>query len=229
VKPETPGGAKESPPDGLLAALNRSLPIVGLVGGVASGKSFVAQELGRLGATIVDADKIGHEVLREPGIIEKSRERWTDAILDSDGQIVRSRLAKIVFAPPPAGPIELAFLERLTHPRIHQRLQIVCETAKSQPDVQTIVLDAPVLFKAGWNRFCNKIVFVDAPYATRLERARMRGWSEEDFLRREAAQESLDAKRANADIVLDNSGSLDFLAQQVADLWNQMISPPAAP
>jgi dephospho-CoA kinase len=199
------------------------------VGGVASRKSSVAQQLGSLGAAVIEADKIGHEVLREPAIIEKSRERWGDGILDSAGQIVRSRLAQIVFSPLPAGPIELAFLERLTHPRIRERLRILCEGYLSEPNVRAIVLDAPVLFKAGWNKFCNKIIYIDAPYAMRLRRACARGWSEEDFQRREAAQESLDTKRANADIVLDNSGSAEFLAQQVADLWRRIILSPAAP
>jgi dephospho-CoA kinase len=229
VNPETTGGRDTPPPAEFFAARNRKIPIIGLVGGVASGKSSVAQQLGSFGAAVIEADKIGHEVLREPGIIEKSRARWGDGIFDTQGQIVRARLAEIVFSPLPAGSIELAFLEQLTHPRIHERSRELCEGFLSQSEIQAIVLDAPVMFKAGWNKFCNIIVFVDAPYPMRLSRACARGWSEEDFQRREAAQESLDAKRANADIVLDNSGSFDLLAQQVVDLWGRITLPPAAP
>ena len=84
-------------------------------------------------------------------------------------------------------------------------------------------LDAPLLLEAGWDRLCDTLVFVDAPRGLRLARARKRGWSEADFARREAAQQSLEAKRGRADLVVDNSGPLDATRAQVERLWHSLI------
>ena len=98
------------------------MKILGLLGGVASGKSLVSRQLAERGAVVLDADRAGHEALRLPSIEEAARRRWGDAIFGPDGHIDRSRLAKIVFAPPPEGPKERIFLEALTHPEIGRRL-----------------------------------------------------------------------------------------------------------
>ncbi len=204
-------------------------PVIGLVGGVASGKSSVAEAFRRLGAAVLDADKAGYEVLCEPAVEEAARQRWGEAVFGADGHLSRAAVAARVFAPPPAGPLELEFLESVTHPRIAARLERQLRELQSSGRVRAIILDAPVMIKAGWNKFCNCIVFVEAPRAQRLERARLRGWSEKEFDHREAAQESLDAKRARADVVIDNSGSLDSTARQVESIWRQVVErlPPA--
>jgi dephospho-CoA kinase len=83
-------------------------------------------------------------------------------------------------------------------------------------------LDAAVMFKAGWHRDCDHILFVDAPRETRLARARQRGWTEEQFAAREAAQLSLEAKKAFADTIIDNSGALSHTIQQVDGFWRSL-------
>ncbi len=196
---------------------------IGLIGGVASGKSLVAAEFARLGALVLDADRAGHETLREPAILAAAQTRWGPAILGPDGHIDRKRLAAIVFQRTPASHAELSYLEHLTHPRIGERLQE--QLAHAAAAGRTIaVLDAPVLLKAGWDRFCDRIVFVDAPREVRLSRALARGWTESDFDNREAAQESLSFKAQRADDSIDNSGDIEHTRAQVARVWRELNS-----
>lgn len=195
------------------------LTTIGLLGGIASGKSTVARLLVERGAILLDADVAGHEALLEPAVEAAARARWGDAIFGPDGRIHRPALARIVFAPPPAGPIELAYLESLTHPRIGDRLlrQIDQYAADDKPHV--LVLDAPVMLKAGWDRFCDLLLFVDADRSVRLRRALDRGWTAEEFERREAAQEPIEAKRSLADAVIDNSGPVEVMEAQIDEFW----------
>jgi dephospho-CoA kinase len=196
--------------------------LIGILGGVASGKSLVAQQLARLGAGVLDADRAGHEVLRLPQIEAAVRQRWGAEVFGPDGRIDRRRLARVVFADPPDGPRQRKFLEKLTHPEIGRLLGRQA-AALAGSGCTAAVLDAPLLLEAGWDRLCNRLVFVDAPRQTRLCRALARGWSKEDFAVREEAQESLDFKRQRADVVLDNSGSPEHTQAQVEHFWQSLF------
>src|SRR3954466_7090481 len=96
--------------------------VIGIVGGIASGKSAIAKEFKRHGAVVLSADDAAHEVLRQPEVKASARQRWGDGIFGPDGEIDRSALANIVFAPPPAGEQDRKYLEELTHPRIGKLL-----------------------------------------------------------------------------------------------------------
>jgi dephospho-CoA kinase len=196
--------------------------ILGLLGGVASGKSAVATHLARLGAGILDADRAAHEVLTWPEVLQDIRQRWGDRAIGNDGTVDRKALAAIVFAPPPAGQVERDALEQITHPRIGQYMAQQMQ-ALLTANVPAIVVDAPLLLRAGWDKSCDRLIYVDAPREVRLARAQTRGWSEEDFSAREAAQESLDAKRAMADVVIDNSGSQQETFRQIEEFWRTEI------
>ena len=204
-------------------------PVIGLLGGVGSGKSFVARLMQARGAAVLDADRAGHEVLREPEVIAAARQRWGDAIFGPDGHIHRPALARIVFAPTPAGAAELAYLESLTHPRIGRRLEQEINRLARGDRPTAIVLDAPVLLKAGWNKFCERIVFVDAPLAIRVDRVRERGWTAEDLARREAAQESLELKRSLSDVVIDNGGPVESTEAELDRVWPSLVAQPPKP
>ena len=168
------------------------MKILGLLGGVASGKSLVSRQLAELGAVVLDADRAGHEALRLPCTEAAARRRWGDAVFGPDGHIDRSRLAKIVFAPPPEGPKERKCLEELTHPEIGRRLSAQAKAIKSGSPLA--VLDAALILEAGWDKLCDYLAFIDVPQELRLARALQRGWTEGDFAAREAAQESLDSQ-----------------------------------
>lgn len=202
---------------GSSVAPNR-VPVIGLLGGVASGKSAVARMFAEWGAAVLDADRAGHEVLRQPEVERAIRERWGERVFDAAGRVDRPRVAAIVFASAPDGPAELAWLERLTHPRIGKLLELEIERLAGQ-DVPAVVLDAPVLDKAGWDRLCDVLVFVDAPRAVRLGRALQRGWTAEEFGRREAAQPPVDQRRTRADHVIDNSGEIEQTRERAAQVW----------
>ena len=197
------------------------MKILGLLGGVASGKSLVAQQLADLGAVVLDADRAGHEALRLPATEKAARQRWGDAVFGPDGHIDRGRLAQIVFAPPPDGPKERKFLEELTHPEIGRRLLAQKEHDNTLPPLA--VLDAALILEAGWDKLCDCFAFIDVPREVRLARALQRGWTEGDFAAREAAQESLDSKRARADVIIDNSGSAEHTQGQVERLWQFLV------
>lgn len=188
---------------------------IGLIGGVASGKSAVAQRLAANGAVILDADRAGHLVLHEPAVIERLVARWGAQILNEQGEINRSAVAKIVFAA--KGEAERQFLNSVTHPRIAARLEVQLNELR-QANCPAAVLDAALLLEAGWDRLCDQIVFVDVPQEQRLDRARSRGWDAGELARREATQLPLEEKKRRATVCLDNSGSLIELQSSVDEL-----------
>jgi dephospho-CoA kinase len=199
---------------------------IGLVGGVASGKSLVAKMLVELGAGLLDADRTGHAVLAEDANVHRAlRERWGDAVFASDGSVDRPAVARRVFSTGVEAEADRRFLEGLLHPRIRRRLSDMREqyAAQGKP---AVVLDAPVLLEAGWGPMCDLLVMVDSPGELRLQRARDRGWSDEEFQRREASQWPIDDKRRAADLVVANHGSADELRQAVHEFWQVHIGHP---
>jgi dephospho-CoA kinase len=209
---------EDHPPQKWVAGLY----VVGLMGGIASGKTLVASLFEQFGACRLDADRAGHEVLQTAEVRQAAIARWGPQILDARGDIDRQRLARIVFSPAPDGPRERSYLEQLTHPRIGQRLQEEARRRVTE-GYRVAVLDAPLLFEAGWVKLCDVLVFVDAPRQLRLARARARGWSEKEFAEREGVQESLESKRKQADWCVDNSGSPEQTRAQLETVWRRLI------
>ena len=192
--------------------------VIGIAGGVASGKSLVTDCFQHFGATVFDGDRIGHEVLQQTVLIQQIVDHFGDGIL-CDGQIDRSRLAHLVFAKAPEGPSALKKLEAITHPKIGEQIMRKLELARQDPNCQACVLDAPVMFKAGWDKLCNKLVFVDAPLEIRKNRAAERGWDNNELAKREANQISVEKKRELAGDIIDNSHTKETTFQQAAKMW----------
>ncbi len=197
--------------------------MIGLVGGIASGKSLVAETLKSQGAVVISADALAHEVLEYDEVKRAARQRWGDAIFTPDGDVDRAALAKVVFAPPPDGPRERKHLEQLIHPEVGRLVGQRLEDLQRDHRVKAIVLDVPLLVEAGWDKLCDTIVYVDAPREQRLSRALARGWPADDFERREAVQETLAEKQAHADLLIDNSGTVDATRSQVMKYWRETI------
>ena len=120
--------------------------VVGVVGGIASGKSFVTQHLESLGAVVLDADRMGHQVLRLPSVKATLRAEWGEHIFDGTGEVNRSKLAHLVFDP--QQPERLQKLEAITHPIIKEKLQTELERLRKSGEVDVLVMDAPVMVKA---------------------------------------------------------------------------------
>jgi dephospho-CoA kinase len=195
--------------------------LIGIIGGISSGKSAVAAIFAEYGAAVLDADRAGHEVLGRPEVIQALVSRWGNSILDEARQIHRPAVANIVFAPD-APAIELDYLEQITHPPLEGVLLERLAELRAQ-GVPAAVVDAALLVKAGWHRHCQKLVFVDVPRNVRWQRAAKRGWSEAQFEAREAAQGSLEERRRLADATIDNSGSIESTRQQVRACWEQWV------
>jgi dephospho-CoA kinase len=189
--------------------------VIGLVGGIGSGKSQVAAAFAHHGARIIAGDQLGQAALRDPQIRARVVSRWGDGIVDEQGEIDRRRVAAIVFAD--VG--ERKALEAMTHPWIRQAIHRDIAEANREPRVRLIVLDAAVMLEAGWNDVCDHLIYIEAPRNVRLQRvARQRGWSEKEVEARERAQLPLTEKAVRADYVFDNSASLEHLNRQVYEL-----------
>ena len=192
--------------------------VIGLVGGMGSGKSRVAAEFAKHGARIVKADEFGHEALRQPAIRDALVKRWGRDILGANGEIDRGRVARIVFA----HDGDRRALEASVHPYIARRIREEIEAAKTDSTVKFVVLDAAIMLETGWTEVCDRVLYVHAPRAARLRRlADQRGWSAKEVEARENAQISLTEKATRADSALDNSGSPESLARKVSELLQQ--------
>ena len=195
--------------------MKSSKAVIGLIGGIGSGKSRVAAAFAARGGRVIAGDELAHQALRQPAIREQIVRRWGRQVLDEKGEINRRRLGAVVFAD--VG--ERCALEALVHPWIRERIRAEVARAQDDPAVSFVVLDAAILLEAGWNDVCDRLVYVEAPSSVRLRRvAEQRGWSAEELQAREEAQLPLTAKAARADHVLVNSGTLAELTRRVDDL-----------
>ncbi|MDR0869621.1 MAG: dephospho-CoA kinase [Planctomycetaceae bacterium] len=187
---------------------------LGLIGGIASGKSTVARMFQQLGVVRIDADQLAHLALELPEIKAAVRERWGGAVFDADGNPDRRKIAAAVFEPSEKSRQELVFLQKLIHPVVGAGVAARLKKAETEK-VPLVLLDAPLLLEAGWEGLVDKIVFVDAPLPVRLSRAAARGWSEQEFIARERNQLPVEKKRIHADVVIGNSGTEDETLEQV--------------
>jgi len=194
--------------------------VIGLSGGIASGKTTVAQMFEALGAAVINADEIAHEVVQRPEVRAKIVRRWGGTILKEDGSLDRQALAVRVFV----DPKELRALEGMTHPAILREIQRRIRRSRADR-APLIVLDAPLLNEARLDRVCDAQVFVAARAVQRHARSRReRRWTGQDLARREAQQMALDAKRRRATYVIDNSGTRAATGAQVRRLWKGLVS-----
>jgi dephospho-CoA kinase len=192
-------------------------PVIGLVGGIGAGKSLVAQLFAARGGLIVSGDEIAHEALRDPKLRARIVETFGSGILGPDGEIVRKKLAGPVFS----HASHRQALEAIVFPWIGAKAAEKIEAARRDPETRFVVLDAAVMFEAGWNNVCDRVVYVHAPREARVARLRQRGWSPEQITAREQAQWPLTEKARRADAAVDNSGSAEQVARQLDELLTQ--------
>lgn len=185
------------------------VPVIGIIGGIGSGKSAVARwVMERHPVAVIDADRIGHEVLQQPEIKDRLREAFGAEIFDANGGVIRSALGRKVFGPTAEHQRAREQLEAIVHPAIRQ---VIEQQLQSVDPIRytAVLLDAAILLETGWADVCQEIVFIETPLEHRRQRVAARGWSPEELAKREASQWPLDRKRSAASFVLSNSGSLD--------------------
>ena len=194
--------------------------LVGVTGGIASGKSVVAARFAEHGAVVVDADAIAREVV-EPGTPALARiaEEFGPALIGDDGSLDRQALGAIVFA----DPAKLAILNGITHPAVLELSQRrFAEAAAADPDA-VVVYDVPLLSEARSKAEFDVVVVVSAPDEARIERmVSRRGMSREEAERRIRSQVSDEDRRALADYIIESGGTLDETLAQADDVWAEL-------
>jgi dephospho-CoA kinase len=192
---------------------------IGLTGGIGSGKSTVAGLLAARGARIVDADRIAREVV-EPGTpgLEAVVAAFGRAVLTPEGALDRPALAAVVFADPDAR----RRLDGIVHPLVRAR---AAELVAAAPPNAVVVQDVPLLVETGQAGSYDLVLVVEADLDTRVRRLVGRGLSEEDARARIAAQATDEQRRAVADVVLDNSRTVEDLETQVERFWAERVAP----
>jgi dephospho-CoA kinase len=197
--------------------------VLGLTGGIGSGKSIVAQMFARLGAVVIDADQLAREVVEpgQPALQEIAATFGRDVLLP-DGRLDRPKLAGIIFA----DAVERAKLDAITHPRIRTRIDELIKARRSGPGV--LIVDIPLLYENKRTSSVEKVIVVWVDPPTQLRRIRQRdGLSAEAARQRIAAQMPIEAKRARADHVIDNSGTKEDTRRQVEAIYH-LYAPAAA-
>ncbi len=195
-------------------------PVIGIVGGIASGKSTVAAEFAKLGCAVIDADAIAHSVLDTDSVRGEIARRFGAGILNGDGRIDRKILAEVVFS----DGQKLSMLNHVVHPHVLRRTEELITQYECDTSVKAIVLDMPLLIEVGWENHCDRVVFVYCRRKQRLERAKKAGSiSESEIKNRENFQISLDTKSRLADNTIDNNSGFSALVRQITNIFSDII------
>ena len=188
--------------------------VVGLAGGVGSGKSTIAQFFRKWGVRIVDADAIGHRVLDDPTVRARLARLWGRGILRG-GRVDRAALARAAFRSKDA----VARLNGTVHPAILREIRRQVSGTRG-----CVLLDAALLYETGSDRLCDRMIFVDAPRAVRARRTAARGWSPGELARRERFQWPAAYKKKRADYVINNTGPKSNARKRACTIFHELQS-----
>ncbi len=186
--------------------------VVGLLGGIGSGKSTVAAVLSRHGAFVFDADRFTGKLLNDPQVVREIRKVFGEKVLCRDGSVDKTLIADRVFS----DKSDRDKIQAIIHPRVRTRvLELVAETRELSPD-KVIVLDIPLLLGSRLRSLCDLLVMILAPLESRLARVKKsRGWSLNELKRRESCQASIREKEEAADMFINNNGNVEDLEKEV--------------
>ncbi len=196
------------------------IPVIGIIGGIGSGKSFVSKLFASFNCVVANADDNTKVVLNKSETQAILSEWWGDEVITADGQTNRSFVASIVFNDNDA----LAKLESLVHPAVKNMQNE--QFAQAPTDTKALIIDAQLLLETNWDKFCDFIVFVKASDKIRLTRVQeTRGWDENELRRREEAQLPLDKKVDSADYVIINESDQSSVLTQVKQILDDINTP----
>ena len=196
--------------------------VVGLTGGIASGKSTVSQYLRELGAEIIDADVIAGElVYPQSSAWQEVVNHFGKEIIDENGFLKRKKLGQIIFQ----SPAEREVLNEILHPKIKQRIAEQIQAFRQQEEVSLIIVDAPLLIESGMTGMVDEVWVVSIPVELQLQRLRERDkLSEAEAQKRLTSQMPLQEKIKYAQRVIDNSGTIINTKKTIDFLWKQVVS-----
>src|ERR1700722_4234680 len=194
-------------------------PIIGIVGGIGSGKSYVADLFGELGCFVVHSDKLVDDAYNQKVVLDALRQWWGESVFKADGGIDRRAIAARVFN----DPKERRRLEDLLHPMVERRRQDIMAAVADDPQILAFVWDTPLLVEKGLHRQCDSVIFISSPAETRLARvARRNGWDRAELSRRENLQYPLDKEREISEYVIDNTADAGYARGQVKDVLSRI-------
>ena len=195
-------------------------PIIGIVGGIGSGKSFVADLFAQFGCLVIKADDLVHQAYAGDELKATLRSWWGDQVITPQGQVNPKTVAQKIFGDEP----QRRRLEALVHPLVHAARDRLMAQAADNSAVVAFVWDTPLLFEVGLDSNCDAVVFVDCPIQTRLSRVQAtRGWNQEELHRRENAQLPLDKKRELSHYIIYNTADSAFARGQVEGVISRIL------
>ena len=198
--------------------------IIGVIGDIAAGKSTVASHLETLGSTWIDADKIAKEALDEPEIRDRVAEHFGPQCVKEDGAVNRKLIASFVFGDDAPSRRNLQLLESWIHPWVRK---VIRQELLNLADQETVVvLDIPLLIESKWVLVCDEVWFVTASDDLRQDRARQRGWDDDELFRRERKQLSATVKRRHSQRVFSNEGTVEELKSEIDRIFGFQQSKP---
>ncbi len=189
------------------------------MGGIGSGKSTVAAEFAKLGCKIIDADKIAHNLLEENEVRRQIIAIFTNEIIDSQGKIDRKKISEIVFN----NPELLLKLNNIIHPGVLQKTEELIEQYNKDNQCKAIILDMPLLVEVGWDKRCDRLIFVDCDEKTRNNRVKNKFSEKNNIKNRENFQISLDKKKNIADNTVNNNSDFSTLVRQIAEIFSYIM------
>ena len=197
------------------------MKVIGLTGGIGSGKSTVSRFLAELGAVILDVDRVGHEAFKpDTEIWRQVVAAFGSQMLTPGGDIDREKLGEIVFG----NPESLARLNQIMHPRMYEIVSAQLDDYRRQ-GIDVVVLEAPLLIEVGWTSSVDEVWVTAASEATVLSRLEeQKGLSRQQSLARIHFQLSLEERIRHADVVIDTDCDLDELRARVGELWRGLQS-----
>ncbi len=201
--------------------MKQRIKVIGITGGISSGKSTIAEMLVSLGADLIDADKICHELINTKEIALEITRRWGGHLQDVHGKIKRDILAEIVFS----DKNEISVLNSIIHPKAIKRIKSDIDKFHSVVTTEAIILDAALLVESNLVDICDIVLFVDSDENRCKERVQLnRKWPSDEIEKREKFQFLLQQKRGISDFIIDNNNSKDDTLSQVKDFWSQFIT-----
>jgi len=196
-------------------------PIIGIVGGIGSGKSLASKFFQELGCLVIHSDEQVRQAYKDYRVKEALRKWWGPMVFGSDGEVDRSAVARKVFTKPE----ELRRLEELIHPLVNAVRQRIMQANADNAQVLAFVWDTPLLVETGLNKQCDAVVFVEAPLELRQQRVKEnRGWDAAELESREKSQTPLDSKRKISDYVVSNTAGPDQVQAQVREVLSRILA-----
>jgi dephospho-CoA kinase len=196
-------------------------PVIGIVGGIGSGKSFVAKLFGELGCLVISSDEQVREAYESDEVKSVLKQWWGESVFDAKGEVRKSAVAEKVFG----DEAERTRLEQLLHPIVTRKREEVMRKKASDPTIKAFVWDTPLLLETGLEKQCDAVVFVEADEKTRLARViGQRGWDAGELIRREKSQLGLDKKRGLSHHVIVNTADAAYARRQVQEVLSRILN-----